>query len=226
MEQRRPDKPGYSQEFSDTVDSIVGQIGTNMSTSLKAVKRKSATNGPEVSKNESRVELDHPETDQGELSPALRVSVLACINKAMEIMGRTGRDVFFEILQRRYGVSEVDIVDYPGKFMTALKLMFDTSAYVIESHILDEIYRSSGVKGVSLEDVVATLRSRAPEVLQDCKVDAIVDPVRPDTTDLSQKRSNPIQDFLSQVEIQNSPKPKEGFSYHYAKKANDLSEQY
>ena len=221
----RPDRTRYSQEFSDTKDSNLEQGGRTSQPSRSEIKRKSVSILTERGSADSRVEIVSPEKDTGELTPALRLEILMSINKAMEIMGRTGRDVFFEILQRRYGVSEVDIVDYPGKFMTALKLMFDTSAYVIESHILAEIYRNSGVKGVTLEDVLNTLKSEKTEIPETYKVEntASVETATP-TAPFAKRSGNPIQEFLSQVDIQNGSKPKAGFSYHYSKKADLLTE--
>jgi hypothetical protein len=102
-----------------------------------------------------------PKVRSHEFSPAQRTMITSCVESALDLMGRTGKDVFFELLWRRHGVTKDDIIDNPGKFMTALKVLLDSSAFVLETYALDEIERNLKISAYSLEDAIAKLRARS-----------------------------------------------------------------
>jgi hypothetical protein len=90
--------------------------------------------------------------------------VMSCVEKAFDVMGRTGNEVFFQILQSRYGITKSDIVDSPGAFTSTLKVMLDSSASVLMSYALDELIQRLGVKASTLEEAIAILKRRIRHV--------------------------------------------------------------
>ncbi len=92
-----------------------------------------------------------------QLSPELRDFVLECLDEALEVMGRTGVEVFFGVLHGRYGMTRDDIVESPGKFMSVLKLVLDSSALVLEGYALAAFERRTKISASSLEEAVSLL---------------------------------------------------------------------
>ena len=92
------------------------------------------------------------------LSARQKTMLANCVDTALSVMGRIGRDVFFEILEKRYGVAKSDIADSPTRFMSVLKLLFDTSASAMERYMLEEIQHNFGVSAHSFEEAVNLVR--------------------------------------------------------------------
>ena len=104
-------------------------------------------------------------TEVEEMSLEKKATVIKCVEEAMDMMGRTGKEVFLEIVYRRYGLVIDDVVDDPRQFMKALKLLQGTSsASILERHALDGLEQKLKVSASSLEQAVAVLEGRAPPV--------------------------------------------------------------
>ena len=107
-----------------------------------------------------------PETTTviSEMSLERKTTVIKCVEEAMDMMGRTGKEVFLEIVYRRYGVVIDDVVDAPRIFMRALELFNGSSASILERHALDGLQKKLKISASSLEEAVAVLEGRAPPV--------------------------------------------------------------
>jgi hypothetical protein len=103
-------------------------------------------------------------TEVEEMSLEKKATVIKCVEEAMDMMGRTGKEVFLEIVYRRYGLVIDDVVDDPRKFMRALRLLQGSSASILERHALDGLEQKLKVSAASLEEAVAVLEGRAPTV--------------------------------------------------------------
>jgi hypothetical protein len=103
-------------------------------------------------------------TEVAEMSLEKKSTIIKCVEEAMDMMGRTGKEVFLEIVYRRYGVVIDDVVDSPHKFMRALELFNGSSASIMERHALDGLERKLKISASSLEGAVAVLEGRAPTV--------------------------------------------------------------
>jgi hypothetical protein len=103
-------------------------------------------------------------TDVSEMSIEKKAMVIKCVEEAMDMMGRTGKEVFLELVYRRYGVVIDDVVDSPSKFIRALELFNGASASIMERHALDGVERKLKISASSLVEAVAILEGRAPPV--------------------------------------------------------------
>jgi hypothetical protein len=101
-------------------------------------------------------------TEAEEMSLEKKATVIKCVEEAMDMMGRTGKEVFLEIVYRRYGLVIDDVVDDPRKFMRALRLLQGSSASILERHALDGLEQKLKVSAASLEEAVAVLEGRDP----------------------------------------------------------------
>ena len=90
-----------------------------------------------------------------------KAAVIKCVEESMDMMGRTGKEVFLELVYRRYGVVIDDVVDDPRKFMRALKFLEGSTAAILERHALDELEQKLKVSASSLEEAVAMLGGRS-----------------------------------------------------------------
>jgi hypothetical protein len=103
-------------------------------------------------------------TEVSEMSLEKKTTIIKCVEEAMDMMGRTGKEVFLEIVYRRYGVVIDDVVDAPKKFMKALELFNGSSASIMERNALDGLERKLKISATSLEEAVAVLEGRTPPV--------------------------------------------------------------
>jgi len=96
-------------------------------------------------------------------SPRHVVVLTEALDHALEMIGRTGKEVLFAILEERYGLRSTDIESRPGEFMSALKHLLGNSALVIETDMLLSIREKTTVRGSSLEDAVDKLKAAYQE---------------------------------------------------------------
>jgi len=96
-------------------------------------------------------------------SPKHVVILTEALDHALEMIGRTGKEVLFAILEERYGLGPTDIVTRPGQFMSALQHLLGNSALVIETDMLLFIKEKRAVRGWSLEDAVDKLKAADQE---------------------------------------------------------------
>lgn len=151
---------GQSDAFLETMGVLATKIGNKplgtgapqRSRSWQVLSAKSVPGEP----RESGANPVMPQTSQ--LSPAQKADVFKCVEEAFDIMGRTGKEVFFELLRLRHNLTKDEIVESPGRFMSILKIFFDTSAQVLERNILWVMERDLGVSAPTFEEAVASLK--------------------------------------------------------------------
>lgn len=139
--ERREDDP-KSSEYREVISPVVSNFGGSVVTRQRETR-------------------SVPVREVGEMSLEKKATVIKCVEEAMNMMGRTGKEVFLEIVYRRYGVVIDDVVDAPQKFMYALELYHGHSASIMERHALDGIEQRLKVSASSLEEAVAALGGRA-----------------------------------------------------------------
>ncbi|HEV2226160.1 MAG TPA: hypothetical protein VGR56_05070 [Nitrososphaerales archaeon] len=152
---------GCSVEVAEVVDSVLGGI-------RKPVRHQDpterASNVQHVQVATSEGPTHQSRAPSGALVAAAtlreeRAVAIQSIDNALDVMGRTWRDVFFEILDRRYGITKDWIAESPDRLRTTLKLIFANSASVIERYALREIKERTGVEASSLEEAVAMIET-------------------------------------------------------------------
>ena len=98
------------------------------------------------------------QADSLEAMPAYVSAILEAFDNALVMIGRSGTEVFHDMMHQIYGLERVDIARKPGQYMSALKVMLDSAADVIESYVLREIKKSRDLSARSIEDAVNKLR--------------------------------------------------------------------
>jgi hypothetical protein len=81
-------------------------------------------------------------------------------NTALSMVGRTGRDVLYGLMESRYELQPADIAEKPGVYMSALRDILDSSANVVEKFVLAEIKEKTGVEAHTLEEAVQKLKAK------------------------------------------------------------------
>src|SRR5882672_3315733 len=61
------------------------------------------------------------------------------LEKALEMIGRSGTEILHSHLLRTYGLQKEDVALRPGLYMSALKVMLETSCDAIEEYIVREV---------------------------------------------------------------------------------------
>ena len=80
------------------------------------------------------------------------------LDEALRVMGRNGSEVIDTILLQRYGLCREDIAAKPGEYMSAIKDLLDTGCKVIETVMLQEIRKETGIMAMTVEDAVSMLK--------------------------------------------------------------------
>lgn len=92
-----------------------------------------------------------------------RAVIVGSLDRALEIVGRSGRDVIYGLMERRYGLRAADIFDKPGVYVSALRDILGTSCIVVEKHALAEIRDAEGVEAHTIEEAVFKLKKKYGE---------------------------------------------------------------
>jgi len=95
-------------------------------------------------------------------TPRYAVVVIEALDHALVIIGRTGKEALYAMLEERYGLRPADIASKPGQFVSALQHLLGHSALVIEKEMLAWINETTPVRGSSLEDAVDKLKAAYP----------------------------------------------------------------
>jgi hypothetical protein len=88
------------------------------------------------------------------------VIVVKALGNSLGMIGSSGARAIDRVLLERYGLKREDLVSRPSSYMDALKNLLGSSASVLESSMLDEITRETGIKAGSMEEAVRLLRIR------------------------------------------------------------------
>jgi hypothetical protein len=95
----------------------------------------------------------------GPNTPEYIVVTVEALDNALDMIGRTGKEVLYAMLEERYELRPTDIALKPGQFMSALRHLLGNSALVIETFMLYNIDEKTRVRGWSLEDAVYKLKA-------------------------------------------------------------------
>jgi len=151
-----------SDAFLETMSVLVSnlsnkQFGVGAPQRSKSRQVLSAQLAPGEPQKSPRANPAKSQTSQ--FGPAQRAAVFKCVEDALDIMGHNGKEVFLELLRLRYNLTEDEIVESPGRFMSILKVFFDTSARVFERNILWVMERDLGVSASTFEEAVASFKA-------------------------------------------------------------------
>ncbi len=108
-------------------------------------------------------------SDEAEIRPqenlsGYRAVLVASLDKALEIVGRSGREVIYGLMERRYGLRAEDIVTKPGVYVSGLRDLLGSSCIVVEKHALAEIRDAEGIDAHTIEDAVFKLKKKYGEL--------------------------------------------------------------
>jgi len=110
-------------------------------------------------------EVKKPPVEQSEGLPDVgdyRDIVHKAVDKALEIVGKDGKQVLLTLLENRYGLREEEIPDHPRAFIDLLELDLGSSAYTVEKEVMKEIRKVAAVRGENLYSVVEVLKEEYP----------------------------------------------------------------
>ncbi len=85
------------------------------------------------------------------------------LDDALEMVGRSGRDVLYGVLENRYALRSGDISTRTGTYMSALRDLLGSSATVVERYVLREVREETGIEAHTLEEAVAKLKKKFGE---------------------------------------------------------------
>jgi len=91
--------------------------------------------------------------------PGYVLMVAESLDHALEVVGRSGKETLYRVIENSFGLQKEDIASRPGQYMSALRSMLGESCNSIEKYMLDYIEERTGVSGISLEDTVEMLRA-------------------------------------------------------------------
>jgi hypothetical protein len=220
-EKSQPNAAVYSSEFKDVMESLLKGLGKapdkvlDIQVLARQSERVVVLPGPEPQKETPLVSQSKDDW---------RRVVFESIDDALSVMGRTGRDVFYEILERRYGLHKSEMADSPGRLMSTLKVMFDRTSRVFEIHALENIAEKTGIRAGSLEEAVDMLRGTGRN-MEGARVHPVVGHQPKVMVEVSGAEhvaaGDPILDFLNAAQHRKQASPT-GYVYHFATKAAEI----
>ena len=224
-QQEKKDQPNtavYSSEFKDVMESLLRGLGKapDKVLDIQVIARQSerVVLPPEPEPQKETPLMSQPKDDWRRL-------VFESIDDALSVMGRTGRDVFYEILERRYGLHKSEMADSPGRLMSTLKVMFDKTSRVFEIHALENIAEKTGIRAGSLEEAVDMLRSPRRSI-EGTSAHADVGCQPKVTIEVARTghevAGDPILDFLNTAQSPKEVRPK-GYAYYYSTRVAEAS---
>ncbi len=98
------------------------------------------------------------EVPLGEL-PDYATVILAALDDALIMIGRSGTQVFHDTMKQVYGYDRIDVAEKPGEYMSALKALLDSSSDMIEGYILREVYKTRNIRAGSIQDAIHMLKT-------------------------------------------------------------------
>jgi len=76
------------------------------------------------------------------------------------MVGRSGREVLYGLMETRYNLQPSDIATKPGVYASALRDILAGSASIVEKHMLVLVKEKTGIQAHTLEEAVAKLKAR------------------------------------------------------------------
>ena len=81
-------------------------------------------------------------------------------DRALEMVGTSGREALFGFMETRYGIHPADIQTKPGIYMSAMRDLLDSAANVVERTAPKNLKDKTGVDAHTLEEAIEKLRRR------------------------------------------------------------------
>ena len=103
-----------------------------------------------------------PPEDTSKLT-GYRALLVESLDTALDMVGRTGKEVLYGMLEARYTLHKRDLADKPGVYLSALRDLLGSSCDVIERYILSQVKERSGVEAHTIEEAVFRLRAKYGE---------------------------------------------------------------
>jgi hypothetical protein len=89
--------------------------------------------------------------------------LVGALDRSLEMVGRSGREVIYGLMERRYGLYTEDIVNKPGVYVSALRDLLGSSCTVVEKNALAEIRELEGIEAHTFEEAVFRLKKKYGE---------------------------------------------------------------
>jgi len=96
-------------------------------------------------------------------APQYEVILMEALDDALDMIGRSGKDVLYQMLEERYGFGPSKLASEPGRFLSAMRHLLGHSELVVENLMMKTIAGQTDVKGETLEEVVAKLKNKFPD---------------------------------------------------------------
>ena len=90
--------------------------------------------------------------------PGFSDIVLSCIDRALNIVGGSGKQVVYEALEDRYGIGRDQIPEHPEYLIKVMKIYLGRAGDAVEKEALIWIKEASGVSSSTLLDAIEELR--------------------------------------------------------------------
>jgi hypothetical protein len=112
----------------------------------------------------SKKDSDNDKVEESTVLTGYKAILANSLEQALEMIGRTGREVLYGLLEKRYELRREDIANKTGIYMSALRDVLGGSCDVIEKYMLSQIREETGVVANSLEEAVFKLKKKWGEV--------------------------------------------------------------
>lgn len=90
--------------------------------------------------------------------PSFSDIILGCLDRALNIVGGTGKQVVYEALENRYGIGRDQIPEHPDYLLKTMKVYLGSAADAVEKEMLIWIKEASGVDEDNLIEAMERLR--------------------------------------------------------------------
>ncbi len=91
---------------------------------------------------------------------SFRDAVLSCIDRALNIVGDSGRQVVYEALENRYGVKRDEIADHPDYLIKIMKVYLGSASEAVTKEALYWIKQGSGIESDDLLSAISELKKQ------------------------------------------------------------------
>ena len=106
--------------------------------------------------------------------PSYSDVLLSCLDRALNIVGQSGRQVVYEALENRYGVKREQVSEHPEYLLKIMKVYLGSASEPVEKEALYWIKQDSGIDANSLVEAIEALkREYTTEVAPDIREAAV-----------------------------------------------------